>query len=265
MIFHHFTGILGLAVCLTACAPPPRVEVVERDVLSVRAETEQIGGSIIRIVQPGDTLHGIAFGTGLNVNELAAWNGLSDTAFLKVGQQIRLTRPLNYRPKLRPASPAAKVSSPPRTAKSDGSNSKQGSLVARNPKKSPVQTKRALSWAWPSRGRVIERFSLVKGQQGIDILSKRGQPVLATAAGEVVYVGAGLKGYGNLIIIKHNERFLSAYAHNQDTYVKEGQQVLARHTVGAIGFDNKGREAMHFQIRRDGKPVNPLAYLPGRG
>ena len=111
---------------------------------------------------------------------------------------------------------------------------------------------------------MVGRFDLGQGQQGVDILGSLGQPVVATSAGEVVYVGSGLKGYGNLVIIKHSEQYLSAYAHNQEILVKEGQQLLARHKIGAIGVDNKGRNALHFQIRKDGKPVNPLAYLPGR-
>lgn len=268
--------LTGIAVVLLACAPPPRVEVVERDVLSVRAETEKIGGAIIRIIQPGDTLHGIAFGAGLNVNELAAWNGLSDTQHLKVGQQLRLTKPANFEAVKRPS---ARVTAAPKSANRPASSEPTTNKPAEtghvakevkntnrvSPVRKPTATQSGpVQWSWPSLGQVIGRFSLGNGQQGIDIKGKRGQPVVAAAAGEVVYVGSGLKGYGNLIIIKHSERFLSAYAHNQQIYVDEGQRVAARHTVGAIGLDKKGREAMHFQIRKDGKPVNPLAYLPGR-
>ncbi|MFT5571247.1 MAG: lipoprotein NlpD [Cryomorphaceae bacterium] len=260
-------GIVFICVLLTAsCSPPPRVEVVERPVLSVRAETEKIGGSLIRFVQPGDTLHAIAFGNGLNVNDLAAWNDIVDTAKLNVGRQIRLTRPLNFKPKTKSQWPDSKktivnrsIVSPPRPSSSQTSTK----LSKRKPVAVPTPN-RGVKWSWPNNGKVVGRFDLGRGQQGVDILGSLGQPVVATSAGEVVYVGSSLKGYGNLVIIKHSERYLSAYAHNQEIFVREGQQLLARHTIGAIGVDNKGRNALHFQIRKDGKPVNPLAYLPGR-
>ena len=261
-------SIVFICVLLTAsCSPPPRVEVVERPVLSVRAETEKIGGSLIRFVQPGDTLHAIAFGNGLNVNDLAAWNDIVDTAKLNVGRQIRLTRPLNFKSKTKSQRPDSKkiianrsIEPTPRLSRSQAPTA----VSKRKPVAAPTPKSAARKWSWPNNGKVVGRFDLGRGQQGVDILGSLGQPVVATSAGEVVYVGSSLKGYGNLVIIKHSERYLSAYAHNQEIFVREGQQLQARHTIGAIGVDNKGRNALHFQIRKDGKPVNPLAYLPGR-
>jgi lipoprotein NlpD len=263
-------SIVIVCVLLTAsCSTPPKVEVVERSVLSVRAETEKIGGSLIRIVQPGDTLHAISFGNGLNVNDLAAWNDIVDTAKLNVGQQIRLTRPLGFKPKVqsRRIESAQKGAKPSRQQQSKPTKppaSKSTSISKRKVAAMQTQKGRAPQWSWPSNGKLVGRFDLGRGQQGIDILGSLGQPVLATSAGEVVYVGNGLKGYGNLVIVKHSEQFLSAYAHNQQIFVREGQHVPARAKIGAIGVDNKGRNALHFQIRKDGKPINPLAYLPGR-
>jgi lipoprotein NlpD len=108
---------------------------------------------------------------------------------------------------------------------------------------------------------VIRRFSPSSTQQGIDILGTQGQAVTASAPGEVVYVGNSLKGYGNLVIIKHNDNFLSAYAHNQKIIVSEGQKISARQVIGSVGVNNRRESALHFQIRRKGKPVNPLSYL----
>ena len=117
-------------------------------------------------------------------------------------------------------------------------------------------------WIWPVDGKLIRRFSPSSTQQGVDIAATKGKPVVAAAAGEVVYVGNSLKGYGNLIIVKHNENFLSAYAHNRNILVKEGQRVTDRQHIGSVGINNRRESALHFQIRRNGKPVNPLQYLP---
>jgi lipoprotein NlpD len=118
-----------------------------------------------------------------------------------------------------------------------------------------------VNWSWPFDGKVIRRFTPSSTQQGIDILGKIGQAVMASAPGEVVYVGNSLKGYGNLVIIKHNDNFLSAYAHNQKIVVSEGQKVSHKHIIGSVGSNNRREKALHFQIRRKGKPVNPLSYL----
>lgn len=275
---------------LSACAPPPSVEVVERTTISVREQTEKIGGSIIRIVEPGDTLHSMAFSTRQNVNDLAAWNQLSDTSRLLVGQRIRMTKPLNFKPiveqpigvasKPTPAKrePIVAIAMEPLAAKQP-SDVKEPSVASTTPQpslsppqtqpgnapaaiKPPLSATGPVRWAWPTNGKVVGRFALAQGKQGIDIQGQPGQSVVASGTGEVVYVGNGLKGYGNLVIIKHNENFLSAYAHNRETFVTEGQRVNAMHVIGSIGTDRQRRDALHFQIRKNGKPVNPLAYLP---
>ena len=111
------------------------------------------------------------------------------------------------------------------------------------------------------QGRVIKKFALKQGQQGIDIQSTQGASVVATHAGEVVYAGNGLPGYGNLVIVKHSERFLSAYAHNKNIFVSEGEQVKSRQKIGSIGANKTGNAVLHFQVREYGKPVDPLRYL----
>ena len=122
-----------------------------------------------------------------------------------------------------------------------------------------------MSWKWPASGPVIETFATA-GQvnKGIDLAGRRGEPVYAAADGKVVYSGTGLVGYGNLIIIKHNGTFLSAYGHNSRLLLKEGQFAKAGQKIAEIGSTGTNRDKLHFEIRRNGKPVNPLQYLPKR-
>lgn len=122
-----------------------------------------------------------------------------------------------------------------------------------------------MSWRWPARGPVIEGYS-VSGtiNKGIDLAGRKGEPVLAAADGKVVYSGTGLVGYGNLIILKHNGTYLSAYGHNSKLLVREGQWAKAGQKIAEIGSTGTNRDKLHFEIRRNGKPVNPLQYLPKR-
>ena len=120
----------------------------------------------------------------------------------------------------------------------------------------------ALDWSWPTNGRVIAEFSEAKASKGIDISGSRGQPVLAAAAGKVVYSGSGLRGYGKLVIIKHSAMYLSAYAHNQQVLVKEGQTISRGQKIAEMGDSDAEQVELHFEIRQMGKPVDPLKYLP---
>jgi len=260
IFFFVVARLIGLALLLSACGSPSKVAVEERRTVNARVETEKIGGSLIRIVQPGDTLYSIAFAAGIDITQLAAWNRLSDTSKLQPGQRIRLTRPLHV-VATKPAS-AKPVKVKPGIA---GSGATTGSVARPNvPKKVPGAANQVAEvvWQWPTAGRVTAAFSTRNGQQGIDIQGKLGQSVLAASSREVVYVGNGLKGYGNLVIIKHNERYLSAYANNLETFVREGQRVAGRHVIASVGYSKRRQPALHFQIRKDGKPVNPVAYLP---
>jgi lipoprotein NlpD len=282
--------VLVTLFLLTACSPRSVVAVEERHTIDPRVEAERIGGSRIRIVQPGDTLHAIAFANRLNVNKLAAWNRLADTSRLNIGRRIRLTRPLNFVESVAPTSRAKTENSKPVASKSLRTNSSSNSKASvkkrassatvskqtrpktsskgignsTKQKLSKTSAKQPVSWKWPTQGKLIGYFSASSGNQGIDIQGKIGQSVSAASAGQVVYVGNGLRGYGNLIIIKHSEQFLSAYAHNQKIYVKEGEAVDASQRIASLGKDNMQRNALHFQIRREGQPVNPLSYLPRR-
>ena len=200
-------------------------------------------GATVR-VQRGDTLYGIAFRNGVDVNDLARWNGLGAPYTIYPGQTLKLY-PGGSRPTTtRPAPPPAPVT---------------------RPAPAPAPANSGFAWRWPAEGHLIGRF--VGGdatKQGIDIAGSSGQAVRAAADGVVVYSGAGLVGYGELIIIKHSEQWLSAYGHNRKRLVNEGQNVKAGQQIAEMGSTGAAREMLHFEIRHNGKPVDPLQYLPPR-
>jgi lipoprotein NlpD len=126
----------------------------------------------------------------------------------------------------------------------------------------PPAVDSGIDWVWPATGKVITGFSDTANLKGIDIAGKAGQPVLASAAGKVVYAGTGLRGYGKLVIVKHNADYLSAYAHNREILVKEGQQVTKGQKIAEMGNTDSDQVKLHFEIRQRGKPVDPLRFLP---
>jgi lipoprotein NlpD len=183
---------------------------------------------------------------------LARWNGLHRPYTIYPGQLLRLKPPARH------AGSTASRSGHKRPA------SKPKSSTAK-PRRSHGKTATAhcLHWVWPLRGSLVSRFSYSDpDKDGIEIAGKRGQKVVAAESGTVVYSGSGLIGYGQLIIIKHNNEFLSAYGHNSKLLVKEGQKVKRGQHISNLGVDNRGRALLHFEIRRYGKPVDPLSYLP---
>jgi lipoprotein NlpD len=152
------------------------------------------------------------------------------------------------------AAPATPVTGAPAPSAPSGSDTK---LAAATPAGDD-----ALNWMWPAKGKVVTEFSDAANLKGIDIAGAAGQPVYASAAGRVVYAGSGLRGYGKLIIIKHNATYLSAYAHNSAILVKEGQQVARGQEIAEMGDTDANRVSLHFEIRRFGKPMDPEKYLP---
>ena len=267
---------IGLLLVVAACAPRLVAPVEERKTLSVRAEMDSQGGQHIRIAQPGDTLHGISFAAGLDVNAVAAWNNISDTSKLHVGQRVRLTKPVGFvaartqvkaQAKNKVTNRSTKPKKPKQTQASQAKPSKNV-VQTSEPKptldSSPKGSNKTTDFRWPVTGKLLQGFNLHKAQQGIDIQAALNSPVRASSAGEVVYVGNSLKGYGNLIIVKHNAEFLSAYAHNQKTLVKEGQAVSSQAVIGSVSKNKHKVASLHFQIRKNGQPVDPLNYLPRR-
>lgn len=198
-------------------------------------------------VQRGDTLYSISFSYGLDYRQVAAWNDIDPPYRIYPGQRLRLRA----------------AAAPSRQARKRSAPTASPSRHAHAAKQDPTPRRRSLHWQWPTRGQVIHRFSATdNGKKGIDIAGKTGQPVRAAADGEVVYSGEGLLRYGKLIIIKHDQTFFSAYAHNRVLLVAEGQRVKSGQTIAELGSTGTTRPMLHFEVRRNGQPVDPLAYLP---
>lgn len=225
-------------------------------------------------VKRGDTLYSIAWRAGLDLKTLARMNHIRPPYRIFAGQKLRLKWPnRNSRKALSRSHFSKKTSS---TAKKTIIKPKKhDSGVVTKPTKQYVESvpsKNKLDinksgaihhWVWPTKGRILSGFSSkVTGNKGIDIAGHRNQPILAAAAGRVVYAGNALRGYGNLIIIKHNNDYLSAYAHNSRILVKEHQSVKAGQHIADMGETGTTSIRLHFEIRYKGKSVNPLRYLP---
>jgi len=203
-------------------------------------------------VRRGDTLYSIAWQHGLNVDQLAGMNAIRKPYTIYTGQRLRV-RPgsTSAAPPPRPAAPPAPRSAPPPATRPAAA------------KPAPQLPSVVKHWVWPTQGRVTNGYRPnAPGKKGIDISGKKGQPVKAAAAGKVVYSGSGLVGYGRLIIIKHNETLLSAYGHNSKLLVSEGDYVKAGQEIANMGSSGTDRTQLYFEIRKNGKPVNPLRYLP---
>ena len=224
-------------------------------------------------VQRGDTLWSIAFRFGWDWRDLARVNNIRPPHVIYPGQTIRFsgqvpravaTRPETAPPASAPSTPPIvtnPVPTPPPLTRPTVAAPKP---AAPNTPIKPV-TRSASGWAWPAGGTVIGRFSSNGSlNKGIDIAGELGQPVLAASDGAVVYAGSGLRGYGELVIIKHSDTYVSAYGHNRRLLVQEGQQVKAGQTIAEMGSTGTDRVKLHFEIRRQGKPVDPLQYLPKR-
>ena len=205
----------------------------------------------IHVVKRGETLYSIAWRYGRDFRELAGRNGIRAPYAIKPGQKISLAQ---YRAPRKTAAPN----------KSAAASRAKPSAPKRAPaKKTAVKPTYAarVNWAWPVRGKVVNYFNAT-GRKGIDIAAAAGTTVKAAADGVVVYAGSGLIGYGNLVIIKHNEHYLSAYAHNRKILVGEQKKVKAGQKIAETGSTGAKRPILHFEIRKNGKPVNPLTYLP---
>lgn len=210
------------------------------------------------VVAKGETLYSIAWRYNLDVRTLAHGNGISEPYTIFPGQSVNLD--LRGSPRLERPAEKAKTEHSTRVSQ----RSKIRSTPERSPQADPKRSS-ALSWQWPVAGTILTRFSGPKAlNKGIDIGAKKGEPVLAAESGSVVYAGDGLRGYGNLLIIKHNQNFLSAYAHNDKLLVAEGDEVDAGQQIARVGASGTNKDKLHFEIRQNGKPVDPLRYLPRR-
>lgn len=225
-------------------------------------------------VNRGDTLYSISWRYGLDYREVARWNNVNDRFQIYPGQVLNLTSTTSstVTNNRSAASQTPSSSQPQQTRRSTPPPASQQTVTRQQTAPQPPvssQTTVAASgqpaWRWPSNGQIIRRFSAAEGgNKGIDIAGKVGDPVVAAADGRVVYAGSGLLGYGNLVIINHNREFLSAYAHNSRIVVSENDMVKAGEKIAEMGQSGTDRVQLHFEIRRNGRPVDPLGHLPKR-
>ena len=251
---------LVIALMLPGCANKGRLAPVEDPSIASNRSTarpltssENAGKPGFYTVKPGDTLIRIGMDNGQSWRDILRWNKLDNPNLIETGQVLRVAPPQPEavaRPATPVASPPVSVASAPKPATSVPATSGATADAAED----------VLSFQWPVRGNVIAGFDESKNK-GIDIGGKAGDPVVAAADGRVVYAGAGLRGYGNLIILKHNNTYLTAYAHNQTLLVKEDQVIKRGQKIAEMGSSDADQVKLHFEVRRQGKPVDPVKYL----
>lgn len=272
--------VISIMLCtLVACAAPQYAEVSDRS----QPPGRKINAPKVHHVNKGETLFSIAWRYGLDYRQLANHNRIRAPYTIYPQQKIQLdlrspgipsARPRagsnstttgaikttapsqSQRVPVRPTPPVISTTRSPRSEiKTPQSQNATGALLLAG----------APRWQWPANGHLLSSFHGNSGlNKGIDISGNLGQPVLAAASGQIVYSGSGLRGYGKLLIIKHNETFLSAYAHNDHLLVKEGDMVKVGQKIADMGSSGTDRVKLHFEIRREGTPVDPMKYLPKR-
>ncbi|MFR0672445.1 peptidoglycan DD-metalloendopeptidase family protein [Enterobacterales bacterium AW_CKDN230030176-1A_HGKHYDSX7] len=262
--------VLALGALLTGCSSSGSnsASVVDRNASAPKRQAVTSGQYKVR---PGDTLYSIAFRYGWDYKELAARNGIGAPYTIHPGQTIRFSSGSSGSTTV-VSSPSSSskttvtrrvVGTAPAVAQTTTTTASSGSSTTVT--KVPAAEVSAGGWMWPANGVVIGKFASNGSlNKGIDIAGDLGQPVFAASNGSVVYAGSGLRGYGELIIIKHSDTYVSAYGHNRRLLVREGQTVKAGQTIAEMGSTGADRVKLHFEIRRQGKPVDPLQFLPRR-
>ncbi|MFP5441526.1 MAG: peptidoglycan DD-metalloendopeptidase family protein [Gammaproteobacteria bacterium] len=262
--------IVALAVLLSACSStPPAVEEspVVTDKKRKSTQPAPPARPEFHIVGRGETLYAIAFRYGLDFRGLARANGISEPYTIYPGQKLRLAdKVVAKKPAkksvVKPADTASKSagSKPqPATQPAPAATPAAGTAAA------PAALPHGRGWLWPVDGKVLARFDAASvGPKGIALAGNAGDAVRAARGGRVVYTGSSLVGYGQLVIIKHDDVYLSAYAHNSKLLVKEGEQVKAGQVIAEMGSSGTDRTQLHFEVRRNGDPIDPLQVLPKR-
>jgi len=280
----HWMLLALLSACVLAgCANKNRPAPVEdRSPNAAKAPAKMIAG-VDNVGKPGyysvksgDTLIRIGMDNGQSWRDIARWNNIENPNLIETGQVLRVTPPEETGVVVRPVSSTNVVTSPtpasaasaPATATNTAAVRPPASAASPPNSSTPANNlantdsvEETVSFQWPTRGNVLAGFDEVKNK-GIDISGKAGDPVLAAADGKVVYAGSGLRGYGNLVILKHNNTYLTAYAHNQSLLVKEDQAIKRGQKIAEMGNSDADQVKLHFEIRRQGKPVDPAKYLP---
>lgn len=277
-----------VALCLVACADPlPPAPIVD-------GWQQRSSASVYR-VQPDDTIYSIAWMFGMDYRDIARYNHLSEPYAVREGQALNLTPPANTSKAVTyPVATTYPVETPPvdtfstttpapqsgrtlytpsssslsessasmQPASKEKSAASSSTASAKPPVGGPTGGPKGGKWLWPVKGEVVKGFSTASGgNRGIDISAKYQEPVVASASGKVVYTGSSMPGYGQLIIVKHDNNNLSAYAFNHSILVKEGEAVKAGQQIAAVGKNSEGKPMLHFEVRSHGKPQDPLAYL----
>ncbi len=268
-----------------ACeAPSPSPISVIEAIPTARPEPVTTYKGRTALAKEGDNLYSIAFEAGFDAADVARWNNLDLEDVILVGQEVRLypqpdgeSQPRDQSPSVTepivnpevasvPAKkPVIPTKNTPKKIPAATSPTTVAVVPAAVPEKSPpkkVPAKGPSKWIWPTRGDIITKFSEKQQKNGIAITGKSGTPVGAAADGRVVYAGSGLIGFGRIIIVKHSDEFLSVYAHNSRIVVSEGDMVAQGQKIAEMGNTDADRVKLHFEIRRYGKPVDPLTYLP---
>jgi lipoprotein NlpD len=288
----RWSAAISMALLVAGCTTTVVQEPPARPINFPPAVRPSTPGNTYTVVK-GDTLYSIAFRNGMDFRALAQSNGISPPYTIWPGQVLTLSghAPRNPPPVIAKAppphappppppptssgvAPAAVVTTPIPPSVSPATVPPAASAVpppaAASVATTPIvvsggtRTAAGVKWRWPASGSIVGRFQSGAAIPGIDIAGKDGDPVVAAADGVVVYSGNGLVGYGELVIIKHNDSFLSAYGHNRKRLVTEGQQVKAGQEIAEMGSSGSSRDELEFQIRKDGSPVDPLDYLPSR-
>ena len=233
-------------------------------------------------VRKGDSLHAIAFNFGLDWRDIAGWNHIRAPYLIYPDQELRLTPPRQYTSsaaksgkQATPAKPGGQAEPPPAASSKASSQQSTTTTALKTPRASTTSSSPRAStsvagsdpskWMWPTSGTITSNYRADdSSRKGIDISGQEGQPIIAAASGEVVYSGSGIIAYGELIIIKHSDQFLSAYAHNRKRLVAEGEKVKAGTKIAEMGRNDRNQVLLHFEIRVNGNPRDPLTYLPRR-
>lgn len=264
----HRAPVEDRGVSARQVAPAPMASELTSPALKQLPGFENAGKPGYYTVKPHDTLIRIGLDHGQSARDIARWSGLDNPNRIEVGQVLRViapsviadhsavvVKPVNGSTgTARDAVPVGSASQQTVAAQTAGMTA--GSIAAQ-------PNDDDLGWIWPSNGAVLTGFDETKNK-GLDIGGAAGDAVLAAADGRVVYAGAGLRGYGNLIILKHNNTYLTAYAHNQTLLIKEDQSVRKGQKIAEMGSSDADRVKLHFEVRKQGKPVDPAKYLPAR-
>jgi lipoprotein NlpD len=277
-VFIKTASILFITLFFTACSSSPKRSAPIVNILPSAVQSTANGVPGTYVVKPGENLYRIAFEHGLTYRDLAAWNNIADVNDIKVGQVLKLSGPDGVGSEAngvvvtgtnRVSSVSTKPLGTSTTVVTPTANTKNIVTMTDKPEVSsaaPTVTassaeigEDAIKMSWPAEGTMSASFA--KNGKGIDINGKVGQAISAAADGGVVYSGAGLRGYGKMIILKHNKAYLTAYAHNNKLLVKEGDSVKKGQKIAEMGSTDADSVKLHFEVRRFGKPVDPTKYL----